>query len=419
MNFQVPEYDSSITNQSSASSSSYQSIAEVPSSESHNFLMTERRMSNSDIDMVETVDSFDSLPLDVKQRLMAILNEQVKDETKYPVDNRAQDTPVVSTTRSVLPKWNGNLEDFGFYICRLEARIKREWASSVDPCSICLDMIDTLPEDKKPRIAAWFQERSRSNNFSWKDLIEHFHRQFDDKEARQSASEYVNRMEQGYNQLFLDFLKDFEYHIAPCSAAFTPLGKSMQLKASMNNRLRKALIGLKLPPLENYDAWVKEVCEVAADLEGLNDYRSKNAKYTTTKLGAPKGINVPEVHKDNNLDADGDFKMGGTNALLTAFKKLGIKEESLIAGLKEFSNKGPQEDRSFKNGPSGKPRASWRSEEEFYNLIKKGLCTRCKKSGHKSQYCRKFGPPIRPKASVGAMEEESDDSEEDSGKEDP
>lgn len=350
---------------------------------------------------------------------MAILNKQTKDEDNNPLDLlRNQATPILPMTRSALPKWNGNLEDFGFYICRLEARIKKEWASSVDPCSICLDMIDTLPDEKKPRVAAWFQERSRLNNFSWMDLIEHFHRQFDDKEARQSASEYVNRMEQRYNQLFLDFLKDFEYHIAPCSAAFTPLGKSMQLKASLNNRLRKALVGLKLPPLENYNAWVEEVCEVAADLEGLNDHRPKNAKYTTTKLGSPKGINVPEVHKDSNLDADGDYKMGGTNALLAAFKKLGIKEDSLIAGLHDLSKKGSQGEKN-KEGPSRKPRAPWRSEEEFNNLIKKGLCVRCKKSGHRSQYCRKFGPPIRPNASVGAIEEESDYSEEDSGKGEP
>lgn len=31
----------------------------------------------------------------------------------------------------------------------------------------------------------------------------------------------------------------------------------------------------------------------------------------------------------------------------------------------------------------------------------------------------KFGPPIRPKSSVGAMDEQSTDSEEDSGKEEP
>lgn len=72
-----------------------------------------------------------------------------------------------------------------------------------------------LSRRKKPRVAAWFEERSKSSNLSWQDLIEHFRRQVNDREARQSTSEYVNRMEQGYKHLFLDFVMDFKYHIAP------------------------------------------------------------------------------------------------------------------------------------------------------------------------------------------------------------
>lgn len=94
-----------------------------------------------------------------------------------------------------------------------------------------------------------------------------------------------------------------------------------------------------MPPLENYNAYVEEVCEIVADLDGLNHYRPKNAKHTTTKLGAPKGIKVPEVQNHINLDADGDYKMGGTNALLAAFEKLGIKQEGLLAGLNDLSKK--------------------------------------------------------------------------------
>ena len=87
-------------------------------------------------------------------------------------------------------------------------------------------------------------------------------------------------MEQGQNQLFRDFLKYFEYRMAPCREAYTQLGKSIQLKPSLNSRLRQALVGVKLPPLENYSAWVEGVAEVATDLEGLSNYRSKLAKHT-------------------------------------------------------------------------------------------------------------------------------------------
>ena len=369
-----------------------------------------------------TEDLFDNLSIDDKRELLAILQERrnVGSTTNAsPQINTSRINPTMQMAKSALPKWSGQAEDFSFYIRRLEARIQREWAPHVDPCSICLDMIDTLPDEKKSRVAAWFEESSQKNSFSWENFVEHFRRQFDDKEARQAASEHVSRMEQGYNQLFLDFLKDFEYRMAPCREAYTQLGKSMQLKASLNTRLRRALVGLKLPALDNYSAWVEGVTEVAADLEGLGDYRPKNAKYTTTKLGMPKGISVPAEHI-SNFDGEGDYKMGGSNALLAAIQKLVLdKDEGVVAGLGDGVKKGKEKGMS-KRKESAKPRAPWRTKEEFGRLVKKGLCTRCRKSGHKGRYCDKFGPPIRPETSVGAIGDgEDSDTDEDSGKDEP
>lgn len=281
-------------------------------------------------------------------------------------------------------------------------------------------MIDTLPDEKKTRVAAGFEESARQNNFSWQNFVEHFRQQFDDKEARQAASEYVTRMEQGFNQLFLDFLKDFEYRIAPCREAYNSLGKSMQLKASLNTRLRRALVGVKLPLLENYQAWVEGVAEVAADLEGLNDYRPKNAKHTGTKLGAPKGVSVPEERK-RDYDDDGDYKMGESNALIAAIQKLVLrKDEGLIAGLGDKADKGKNNKRRSGGKAPAKPRAPWRTKEEFRKLVQKDLCTRCRKSGHKGRFCDKFGPPARPETPVGAIGEgEDSETDEDSGKDEP
>lgn len=61
-------------------------------------------------------------------------------------------------------------------------------------------------------------------------------------------------MEQGKNKLFVDFLRDFEYRLAQSGGneAYNPLGKTQQLKASLNPRLRRSLIGVKLPSAKNY-----------------------------------------------------------------------------------------------------------------------------------------------------------------------
>lgn len=78
-------------------------------------------------------------------------------------------------------------------------------------------------------------------------------------------------MEQGYKQFFRSLLKDFEYYISSCREAYTKLGKSIQLKASLKINLWEALVGLKLPAMENYSAYIEGIAEVAVDLEVLGD----------------------------------------------------------------------------------------------------------------------------------------------------
>ncbi|KAI0999168.1 hypothetical protein K3495_g9028 [Podosphaera aphanis] len=201
-------------------------------------------------------------------------------------------------------------------------------------------MIDTLPESKQARTAEWFSESERKGDFNWRELASFFRKQFEDKQARQTAASILNRMEQGHHQFFDDFLRDFEHRVA---------------QNAVNSRLRRALISVKLPSPENYQAWIEEVREVAKELESLSDYRPKGASQTKTILGAPKSgsaqISVgiqPEISKPK-LDSDGDTVMGRTNAVLAAIKDL------MESNLR--SEKNPR-----------KTRAPWRSKEEFKSV---------------------------------------------------
>lgn len=207
------------------------------------------------------------LGADVIEELMQLLNER-----RARGHREAREQPVPYHRReAAMPKWSGTQLDFPFFISRLEARIETEYAPYFDNRSICLDMVDTLPEMYKSRVASWFEARRVAGEFDWKDFLEHFKITFADRQARQTASETVSRMEQGANQYFADFLQDFEHRLAQCDEVYTITGKTMQLKASINGKLRRALIGVKLPPVENYDEWVSEVREVALDLESLAD----------------------------------------------------------------------------------------------------------------------------------------------------
>ena len=65
----------------------------------------------------------------------------------------------------------------------LRIRIEKEVDHSREAGSICIDTINTLPDDKKPRVANWFAESKASGLFSWKDLLQVFQNEFEDRQA--------------------------------------------------------------------------------------------------------------------------------------------------------------------------------------------------------------------------------------------
>ncbi|KAI1001107.1 hypothetical protein K3495_g7089 [Podosphaera aphanis] len=207
-------------------------------------------------------------------------------------------------------------------------------------------------------------------------------------------------MEQGAHQYFADFVQDFEHRLAQCNEVYTAPGKTMQLKASINGKLRRPLIGVKLPLDENYDAWVAEVREVALDLESLADYRTRGANQTTTQFEAPKSGTAQGVSIRLETDADGDIRMGGTNALLAA-------KQRLVAGRdgkeRDYEEADVREDQLNFAGKGGVlPRAPWRSPQEFRRLMTEGLCVRCAGNGHTAKSCPSFRRAKLPRVQTGA-----------------
>ena len=69
---------------------------------------------------------------------------------------------------------------------------------------------------------------------------------------------------------------------------FTTFAMTRQLKTSLNNTLRRALVGVKLPHVRQYNYWVDVVREVAEEVESISDYCPKGSNQTVTKLGPPK-----------------------------------------------------------------------------------------------------------------------------------
>ena len=237
-------------------------------------------------------------------------------------------------------------------------------------------------------------------------------------------------MGQGRHQLFRDFLKEFEYQVALSGGdeIFTPLAKTRQLKLSLNNNLRRALIGVKLPSERNYTEWVSSVKEIAVELESFSDYRPKNSNQIGTKIGPPKSgsttYRLELNHSDTAVDQDGDTIMASTNAILAAIENLKIQSQGGEAKPKRVKTGKLKTIPEKKYDESHKPRAPWRPRTEFNRLVEKGVCVRCKKKGHKGEACPTYRAARRPKFGISQLEEEPGEESEsasdlDSGKDLP
>lgn len=255
-------------------------------------------------------------------------------------------------------------------------------------------MVNSLPVNKRPRVAGWFNERAEDNNYNWRQLAQHFRNEFEDKQARLAASEKLLRMEQNDQQLFSDFIKDFEYQVAISGGnrTWTPSSKVNILNAAINDSLRKALVPVKLPSEDEYSLWVAGVKEVADKLEALPDYRPKGAIKISTKLGPPKSGGVPSKSREPVKDSDGDIVMKDIDFILSALSNiLKDRDGESVASVNPRSNSRPKrQSHQSESGSSRRPPAPWRSKKDFERLVEKNLCVRCTRPGQLGRDCKKL-----------------------------
>jgi hypothetical protein len=297
------------------------------------------------------------------------------------------------------PEWDGRAEAFISYRFQLRVKIEEDRALLGTDRSICLSMINTLPAKKKERVSYWFESGGPGGIYAWESFLEHFTEQFEDKQAKQAAGEQLSRMRQGSAQLFTDYLQDFEYKLAQCGGqGWADSARIIQLNTGINNTLRMALIAKTLPD-DDYARWVSKVKAVAGRLEGLSSYKPKGVSSSTktwylNRPGAGPSIIAAPSSDVGRVDAEGDTRMGGINALMTMLAAFQSGQGVNINAL-QLRNSGAG---TGSRGGAGalKPRAPWRTREVFQQLIERSLCVRCERPGHRGPECLTYRPARRP-----------------------
>lgn len=50
----------------------------------------------------------------------------------------------------------------------LRTRVEKEMGDHREPSSVCIDIINTLPDVKNSRVANWFSFSKEADNFNWR-----------------------------------------------------------------------------------------------------------------------------------------------------------------------------------------------------------------------------------------------------------
>jgi hypothetical protein len=325
------------------------------------------------------------------------------------------------------PEWDGEPSSFLLYFHQLKGKIEADETKMGNNAAICNQIIGTIPQDKRQRVAHWYISGGDDGQFDIDDFLALIKEKFEDRESVQTAGRQLYLIRMGSSQRFESFLQDFEYKLAQCKGLGWPdETKILMLRPAINLKLSTSLIPVELPE-SDYRAWVRKVGSVAAKLEAHPGYKSDRQTKTWYAKGAP-GVTYPTAQGMSSssgdhqqaggseppatVDAEGDTPMSGVNQLAAL----------LINAIGRAKKNGKRKTHSnftvSTNSVAGsdKPRAKWISSEELAKLAGAGKCFRCRKKGHIGNQCPDFRPAKRPGGGVNSTRTkavESSDSEED------
>ncbi|KAI0991360.1 hypothetical protein K3495_g16827, partial [Podosphaera aphanis] len=217
--------------------------------------------------------------------------------------------------------WDGSTTSFNAHLFLLRIKIEEDRAVLGSDRAVCFDIFRSVPLDKQPRIQNWLETGGIDGKYDWNNFLDHLKEKFENKLARQTAADQLGRMRMGPTQYFVDYLQEYEFKISQCGkTGWTDEYKIMHLEIAINAPLRQLLMNKNLPE-DDYAKWVSKVKRISGRLENSPSYRPRGSSGSKTWYVAHNGSN-PQVaspalpsSQQPSLDADGDTKMGGVNAL--------------------------------------------------------------------------------------------------------
>ena len=286
------------------------------------------------------------------------------------------------------PEWDGLKDSYSLFKWTLQSKIEQEMGQLGSHKAICTNIFAGLPKDKQQRVIYWLQEGGENKDWEPKEFLKHMDDKFLDREQERKSLDKLDQLRQGDKQRFEDFRQQFELLVAQAgSLAPKDASKVNTMRRALNPSLSKYLISVTLSNTD-YDAYVAGIQPISTNFEAHPEFRkstgsSKHYYQSSQRSNTDKRPASPQAPEK---DPDGDVIMTDVNALA-------VKIAAILA----------QTGSSSEQKKDKRPRAKWRSTDEFSNLIKSGKCGRCKEKRHANLSQCKYRPAARPKTQVSAV----------------
>ena len=296
------------------------------------------------------------------------------------------------------PDWNGNTETLAVWRSQVRSKLRNDAGALPDAEGIIHAIQGLIPDAVQPRTLGWIineekrvlgvgEERWNSDAF-----LDHIVARCGDPQAAQSAARDLDQLWQGRFQPFRAFLQEFEVLQTKAESdglPWTDGSKVLALGKTLHPDLTFHLIGQRGQHRHDYNAYVQMVAEIAGQLEARADRKAaaltepaaQRSNMVYTEQGFTNVVTAPLAA--STLDVDGDTIM--LNRIIVALQNAGFAPRGGRGGR----GRGGQ-------GRDDRPRAPWRSREDYQAFLAQNRCPRCTRPGHIGSDCPTFRSPAHP-----------------------